>query len=53
MTIDNEDNDDFHLEENFHFLVVDNQDIFDAEGEIEPHFFANYNEGISVNLAFL
>ena len=34
MTVDNEDNDDFHLEENFHSFVDDNQDKFDAEGEI-------------------
>ena len=52
MTVDSKDNDDFHLKRNFHFFVVDNQDIFDVEGEIEPHFFANYNKGIFVNLAF-
>ena len=52
MIVDNEDSGNFHLEENFHQLVtVDNQDIFDVEGEIELHFSANYNEGISVNLA--
>ena len=41
MTIDSEDNDNFHLERSFHLFVVDNQDIFDVKGEIEPHFFAN------------
>ena len=51
MIVDNKDTGNFHLEENIHLLVtVDNQDIFDVEGEIELHFFANYNEGISVNL---
>lgn len=50
---DNEHNDDFHLGEYFHQLVmVDNQDIFDDKGEIEKHFFAHYTGGISVNLAF-
>lgn len=52
MTINSEDNDNFHLEGNFHFFVIDNQDIFDVKGEIEPNFFTNYNKGIFVNLAF-
>ena len=52
MIVDNEDSGNFHLKENFHQLVtVDNQDIFDVEGEIELHFSANYNEVIAVNLA--
>ena len=52
MIVDNKDSGNFHLEENFRqFVTVDNQDIFDVEGEIELHFSANYNEGISVNLA--
>ena len=54
MIVDSRDGGNFHLEENFHQLVtVDNQDIFDVEEEIEQHFSANYNEGISVNLASL
>ena len=53
MIVDNEDNNDFHLQENFHFFVVDNQGIFGAGEGIEPRFFANYDEGIFVNLAFL
>ena len=52
MIVDNEDNGNFHLKENFHqFVIVDNQDIFDVKEEIKLHFSANYNEGISVNLA--
>ena len=40
---DNKYNGNFHLEENFHQLVtVDNQDIFDVEGEIERRFSADY-----------
>ena len=51
MIVDNKESGNFHLEENFHqFVTIDNQDIFDVEGEIELHFSANYNEGISVNL---
>lgn len=52
MIIDNKDNDNFYLKKSFHFFVVNNQDIFDVKREIESHFFANYNEGIFVNLAF-
>ena len=52
IIVDNEDNGNFHLEENFHQLVtVNNQDIFNIKREIELHFSANYNKGIFVNLA--
>lgn len=52
IIVDNEDNNNFHLEKNFHQLVmVNNQDIFDVKGEIALYFFANYNKGISINLA--
>ena len=52
MIGDNGNNDDFHLKEYFHQLVtVDNQDIFDVEGEIEPRFSVDYTECISANLA--
>lgn len=52
MIVDNENNGNFHPEENFYQLVtVNNQDIFDVEGEIERRFSAYYTEGISVNLA--
>ena len=52
MIVDNKYNGNFHPEENFHQLVmVDNQDIFDVEGEIKRRFSADYTEGISVTLA--
>lgn len=52
VILDNEDNDDFHLLENFCFLRVDNQGIFFAKEEIVQRFFANYTDRISINLAF-
>ena len=52
MIVDNKDNSNFYLEENFHQLVtVDNQNIFDVKGEIKVYFSANYNKDISVHLA--
>ena len=52
MIGDNENNDNFYLEEYFHQLVmVDNQDIFDVEGEIKSRFSVDYTKCISVNLA--
>ena len=52
MIVKSENNGNYHLKKNFHqFVMVDNQNIFDIKEEIELHFFANYNEDISVNLA--
>ena len=54
MIVDNKDNGNFHLEENFHlFVTVGNQGISGAGGGIGSHFFATYNESISVSLACL
>lgn len=53
MIINNEGNNNFYFQKNFHFFKVDNQDIFDTKKEIQSHFFANYNKDIFVNLAFL
>ena len=49
---DNEDNNDFHPQESFRFLMVNNQGIFYAGEGIAQRFSADYTEGISVNLAF-
>lgn len=36
MIVDNENNNNFYLKEKFHqLIIVDNQDIFGVEGEIE------------------
>lgn len=52
MIDDNENNNNYHLEKYFHQLVtIDNQDIFDVEGEIVPRFFLDYMECISANFA--
>lgn len=52
MIGDNENNNDFHLKEYLHQLVtVDNQDIFNVEGEIEPRFSVDYTKYIFANLA--
>lgn len=52
MIINNKNNGNFYLKENFHqLIIVDNQNIFNIKGKIELHFFGNYNKGISINLA--
>lgn len=53
IIIDNEDNNNFYLKENYDFFMIDNQDIFNAKREIRPYFIANYNKNIFINLAFL
>ena len=50
VILDNEDNDDFRPQENFRFIVVDNQGIFCVEEGIAQRFSVDYTEDISVNL---
>lgn len=50
MIGNNENNDDFHLKEYFHQLViVNNQDIFNVEEKIETRFSINYTKYIIAN----
>lgn len=51
VILDNEDSNDFHCQENFHFFVVDNQGISDVWAEVAQRFSIDCTEGISVNLA--
>lgn len=51
VILDNEDSNDLHCQENFHFFVVDNQGISNVWVGIARRFSIDYTKAISVNLA--